>query len=350
MKTRYILILAAAAVAGIWFGRLAWRAHLNLVTLHARNMPLAEVVRSLEKQTWERIKYDKRLKARITLNVKDAPLDAVLDLVADRAGARWQKTFAVGTTGAAVSRLESVLEGESKLDAAGWTNVAPPRLDIPQDVIGGGPAPDQSENPVTLRAPGDGGPGPDQMPPGGARFIRRIARAGGPGGGGSGPAQGAFPGGLAGPGSDQIITTLPDGTTDQWDSEQIVLETDLLPGVGLNLPSEASLDTARRLASIVHARCRRYYDLAPAPFGMGGPASGRGLRLAEGGPHRRQNGSGSGAGPGGGGDLIASITQQQHERRLRELSRSPEEQVESARQKAANNYQFKSFTEDSETH
>src|ERR1700677_2083177 len=112
MKTRTISIaLAAVAVAGLWFGRLAWRAHHNLVTLRAHNMTLAEVVRSLERQTWEKIRYDKSMSAKITLNVKDAPLSVVLDLVADRAGARWQKVFAVGGSDSSMKRLESVLDG-----------------------------------------------------------------------------------------------------------------------------------------------------------------------------------------------------------------------------------------------
>src|SRR5208283_3585815 len=111
MKTRQIgVALAAMAVATIWFGRLAWRAHHNLVTLNARNMPLAEVVSALERQTWEKIRFDKSMSARITLNVKDAPLGQVLDLVAERAGARWQKTFAVGASDSAMKKLESVLE------------------------------------------------------------------------------------------------------------------------------------------------------------------------------------------------------------------------------------------------
>jgi hypothetical protein len=137
---------------------------------------------------------------------------------------------------------------------------------------------------------------------------------------------------------------LPDGTTDEWNPEQIVLEASLLPSVGTNLPSEASLDVARRLASTIHARSWRYYDLAPAPFGMAGPPPGPGLRLAGGG-HKRQGG----AEPGGGGDIVASLTQQQRQRRLRELSRSPEEQVESARNKDANNVQIRTINEDSVT-
>jgi len=315
MKTRDvgIAITVAATLAGLWFGRLAWRAHRNLVTLHVRNMPLAEVVRSLESQTWEKIKYDKRLNAKITLNVKDAPLDSVMDLVADRAGARWQKTYAVAANTGAMAKFESVLAGDAKLESAGWTNVAPPPSDLPgENVIGGGP-------------------GPGQMPPGGGRIMRRMVRPGGPGGPGGG--------GFAGPATGQMTTVLPDGTTDVWNSERIVLETDLLSQAGSNLPSEATVEMAKHLASVVHARSQLFYDLAPAPFGMGGPGPGGGLRMAGGGPHMR----GDGPPPG---DIVASMTQAQQQRRLRDMSRSPEEQVERARENATNKMRFATFDED----
>jgi hypothetical protein len=326
MKKRKIgiAIVVAGALAGLWFGRLAWRAHHNLVTLRARNVSLAEVVRSLERQTWEKIRYDKRLNAKITLNVKDAPLDSVMDIVADRAGARWQKTYAVGARGATMSRLESALAGETKLDAAGWTNVAPPILDLPhEDVIGGGLAPDQM-----AMSPGNGGPGSGPMPPGAGRIMHRIIRPGGL----DGPDGG-------GPGMGQTITVLPDGATDQWSSERIVLETDLVSQAGPNLPSEATVETAKHLASVVHGRSQLFYDLAPAPLGMGGPGPRGGLRMAGRGPHLQ----GDGPPPG---DIVASMTQAQQRRRLREMSRSPEEQVERARQNGANKMRFETFDED----
>jgi hypothetical protein len=333
MKTRDvgIAITVVAALAGFWFGRLAWRAHRHLVTLHVRNMPLAEVVRSLESQTWEKIRYDKRLNAKITLNVKDAPLDNVMDLVADKAGARWQKTHAVGASAVTMSKLESALAGETKWDGAGWTNVAPPILDFPhEEVLGGGPAPDQMAMP-----PENGGPGPGPMPPGPGRIMHRLIRPGGPGGGGGGP---DGPGG-GGPVMGQMITILPDGTMDQWSSERIVLETDLLSQAGSNLPSEATVETAKHLASVVHGRSQLFYDLAPAPFGMGGPGPRGGLRLAGGGPHMR----GDGPPPG---DIVASITQAQQQHRLREMSRSPEEQVERARQNGAHKMHLETIDED----
>jgi hypothetical protein len=339
MKTRDvgIAIAVVAALAGLWFGRLAWRAHHNLVTLHVRNMPLAEVVRSLESQTWEKIKYDKRLNAKITLNVKDAPLDSVMDLVADRAGARWQKTYAVGASGVTMSKLESALAGETKLDDAGWTNFAPPIPDIPHEVvIGGGPGPDQMAPP-----PEGGGPGPAPMPSGGGRIMRRLIRPGGPPGG-----EDVRGGGIAGPAGGQSFMILPDGTTDVWSSERIVLETDLLPQLGTNAASEATPETAKEIASAVHGRSQLYYNIAAAPFGMGGPGPGFGLHLARGGPHGGARKMGPGPGPGGGGDIVAMMTQAQQQRRLQDMSRSPEEQVERARENATNKMHFATFDGD----
>jgi hypothetical protein len=309
MKTRQlVMILALAlALAGLWFGRLAWRAHRNLVTLHAHNMPLVEVARSLERQTWENIRFDKRLGAKITLNVKDALLTDVLDLIADRAGARWQKTFAVGASGASLTALEPVLGGDVKLAAAGWTNLAPHFEDLPpQELSGGGALPMQ------------GKPG---------MIVRRIVHKGSAGGGTPGE-----------PGGSSTTVTIPsDGAMDQWSSERLVLEASLVPQLGPDLPSEATPETAGRVAKAVHGQSRLFYALEPSPFPMGGPP------LSAMGGSRRQAGGG---GPGNFGDIGAAITAECRQHRLRELSRSPEEQVEQARQAGANKMQFQTFDEE----
>ncbi|HEY3855454.1 MAG TPA: hypothetical protein VGO67_13770 [Verrucomicrobiae bacterium] len=350
MKTRNIGIAAAVAVAvgGLWFGRLAWRAHHHLITLHVRNVPLAEVVRSLEHQTWEKIEYDHHINAKITLNVKDALLDNVLDLVAERAGARWQRTYAVGANKHLLSKLESVLSGNENLENAGWTNVAPPALDVPREgVIEGGPGPNQvlvppgGGGPVTIN-PGNGGPPPD-----GARIFRRLLRPGGPpGGGGSGSEPGMGGGGMAGPGGGQAITILPDGATDFWSSKRIVLERDLLPQLGSNAPAEATKESAQQLASTVHGHSLLYYNIASAPFGMGGPGPGFGRRMIGGSPEggARKKGPGQLSGPG---DIVSMITKAQQQQRLSEMSRSPEEQVERARQNAPNKMRIATSDEDS---
>ncbi len=308
MKTKQIaLALAAVAVAGLWFGRLAWRAHNNLVTLHVRNAPLAEVVRSMERQTWEKIRFDKNLTAKITLNVQNAPLAQVLDLVADRAGARWQKTFAVGSSKDAIVKLEAVLDGMVKLNDAGWTNLAPKFDELGmQDLPGGGPE----------QIPGKPG----------AIMGRRLIRT-----------QAPLPGKAGGPrGGGQMVAILPDGTMDQWSSERLVLESDLLPLLGQEQPEEASADTAGRVASAVHGRSRVYYALEKSPFEMG-PMMGGGRTMkaarAPGPEHPDLNGA------------VANMAQMSRQRRLRELSRSPEEQVERARQNATNGMRIETHEE-----
>jgi hypothetical protein len=302
-------------------------------------MPLAEVVRSLERQTWEKIKYDRSLNAKITLNVKDAPLDSVLDLVADRAGARWQKTYAIGPNRGAISKLESILEAGGKLDSTGWTNIAPPPPDLPREVVVGG-GPSQMAPP-----PDGGGPGPSPMAPGGGRIMRRLLRPGGPPGGedfvDGGPA-GRGGGGIAAPSGGQAFTIMPDGSEDIWNLERIVLETDLLPQLAGNSPQEATAESAQQIANAVHGRSQLYYNIAPAPFGMGGHGPGFGMRRAGGG--RKMGGPGH---EPDGGDIVSMIKKGQQERRLSEMGRSPEEQVERARENATNKMRFQTAEEDS---
>jgi hypothetical protein len=301
MKTRHIgIALAAVAVAGIWFGRLAWRAHHNLVTLHARNMPLAEVVSSLERQTWNKIRFDKSMSARITLNVKDAPLWRVLDWVAERAGARWQKTFAVGASDGAMKKLESVLDGAEKLDAAGWTNLAPRFSEREHpDLPDGGPEPTDGKQ--------------DQ-------FTHTFTRSAGGAGLGGGRSAGAPTDTTTG----AFMTTetfSSGGVIDRWSSERLVLESSLVPRLGSELPGEATAETAARVASSVHGRSRLYYALEKSPFG-GGPTAGPPLS----GPRKPGHEQAAFI------DAGANITQMLRQQRLLELSRSPEEQVERARQ------------------
>ncbi|HTA31540.1 MAG TPA: hypothetical protein VK731_13695 [Candidatus Cybelea sp.] len=308
MITKQIALgLAAVAVAGLWFGRLAWRAHQNLVTLHVRNTPLVEVVKSLERQTWEKIRFDKKLGAKITLNVKDAPLDQVMDLVADRAGARWQKTFAVGADVGAMAKLEAALEDSTKLNDAGWTNIAPGFSDL------------------ALDNPPGGGPEPVPGKPG-MMLHRQMPRTEDTVGGKSGK---------AGDGA-MMVAILPDGTIDRWSSERLVLESSLLPRLGPDLPSEATVKTTARVAASVHGRSQLYYVLAKSPFEMG-PMMGGGRRLMgppkTGPEHPDLHGA------------VANMAQMSRQRRLRELSRSPEEQVERARQNSADRMRFESHEE-----
>jgi len=47
MTTKYVTLsfVIALAAGGLWFGRMSWRVRHQLVTLHVRNVPLAEVLK-----------------------------------------------------------------------------------------------------------------------------------------------------------------------------------------------------------------------------------------------------------------------------------------------------------------
>src|SRR5437879_6609168 len=106
MKVIVFAVIAVSALAGIWLGAGAWRAHRKLVTLHVRNAPLAEVIRQIERQTHETIRFDQKLDAKVTLDVNNKPLTEVFDSVAEQAGARWGKTYAVYLRERSVRGLE----------------------------------------------------------------------------------------------------------------------------------------------------------------------------------------------------------------------------------------------------
>src|SRR6266496_4068646 len=169
MKTKYLLLATGALLAagGLWFGRLAWRAHHQLVTLNVRNAPLADVLRKIERQTWKKIRAQRSLDARITLQVTDKPLSDVLDRLAEQAGARWCTIHAVYVSARALHALDSALNGDGKLEPAGWTKIAPNPPPLPP------PGPDEIGHlPQGGFEPGGAGPA------GGERRVMMFKRAG----------------------------------------------------------------------------------------------------------------------------------------------------------------------------
>jgi hypothetical protein len=155
MKTKHLVaIIGLAVVTGVvWIGRGAWRAHNQIVTLDVRNEPLAQVLHKIERQTWKKIEVEKGVDARITLHVRNKSLSDVLDRIAEQAGARWSKLYAVYGSADALRSLDAALEGDGKLELAGWTKVAP--KPPPQD-----PLADDPDVPRLMQRPEMEGPGP----------------------------------------------------------------------------------------------------------------------------------------------------------------------------------------------
>lgn len=158
MNKRILLISATVlAVAGVaWAGRAIYRAKQNIVSIDVYNAPLAEVIKKLESQTWETILARADIQTKVTLKVKNVPLDEALDQLGRQAGVNWSKWHAVHDSSRALDKLETALRNRSKLEDAGWTNLAP--ADIPGGMSW------------------EGAPG---VPAGGATVTREVTAAGG---------------------------------------------------------------------------------------------------------------------------------------------------------------------------
>jgi hypothetical protein len=149
MKAKHLLLVMAALLAagGLWFARAAWRAHRQLVTLDIPNATLAVVLRKIEWQVWKKIRTEESLAGvHVILHAKNTPLPEVLDRLAKQAGADWNTLYAVYRDTRALKALDSALQGDGKLDPAGWTKIAPypaalaePGTDKPGATMMGGP-------------------------------------------------------------------------------------------------------------------------------------------------------------------------------------------------------------------
>src|SRR5690349_21560748 len=130
MNSKYLLVTGGVIIllGGLWFARASWRGHHHLVSLNLRNVPLAEALRQVEKQTGEKIDAVTNLNTRITLKVTDRPLAYVLDRLAEQAGARWIAIHAVYKAPGALAALETALRNAAKIEEAGWSKLAPPDL------------------------------------------------------------------------------------------------------------------------------------------------------------------------------------------------------------------------------
>ncbi|MEO8425577.1 MAG: hypothetical protein ABI651_00550 [Verrucomicrobiota bacterium] len=129
METRTKLVSTLALLAGVVLIYGAWtavRAHRNLVTLNVRNMEVRQLVRKIERQTWESIVVNKDVQGRVTLEVRNAPLEAVLDLVAGQVSARSSHLYPIYHKKSSLKELQALLQQQSgeNVEAKRWTNFA----------------------------------------------------------------------------------------------------------------------------------------------------------------------------------------------------------------------------------
>jgi len=320
MTTKYVTLsfVIALAAGGLWFGRMSWRVRHQLVTLHVRNVPLAKVLKNVEKQTRSTIRAERGLDTRITLRLTDKPLAYVLDRLAEQAGARWSTVYAVYESPRSLGSLDAALRADGKLEPAGWMRLAPMMTDLkepggPDDALQPGP------NPQIKSIPDDSTPGgrvvatedavfngPAAKGPGGpsaAPRIMRLVRKGGPDGAGT--------------------------EQEDWTPEELILEADLNGRLGKERPESATPEAAAQTAQNVRGRWTTLYVLRKSMFGIGfggmpmrEPLPGKGN---SGGPLARPNAEGARLKPA---DLQQAATRERNEQFAR---LTPDQRVQRAR-------------------
>jgi hypothetical protein len=123
MKRYRILIAFLLTGLFLWCGYRVYRAHSNLVTLDVRNMEVRRVISKIEWQTWERILVNKDVGGNVTLNVKDVPLEEVLNIIVLQTSSRWNLLYPIFSTSKSAVTLNKVVRGDIPPAGSGWTNL-----------------------------------------------------------------------------------------------------------------------------------------------------------------------------------------------------------------------------------
>jgi hypothetical protein len=118
-----IVILVAVAALLIWGCYRGHRAHLNLVTLHVRNMDARKVISKIQWQTWERIIVHKDIDGLVTIDVTDAPLEDVLNIISIQLHAKWTALYPIYARGSALVPFKKAVRGDIAISGSGWTNL-----------------------------------------------------------------------------------------------------------------------------------------------------------------------------------------------------------------------------------
>ena len=86
-------------------------------------MDVRRVVQKIEWQTWENILVQKGVQGRITLRIRNVPLDEVLRIIADQTSARSSVLYPLYSKGSSLVSLKKALRGELDPTTHGWTNL-----------------------------------------------------------------------------------------------------------------------------------------------------------------------------------------------------------------------------------
>jgi hypothetical protein len=115
----WVCVIIIVTVA-TWGGYVAYRAHLNLVTLDVRAVDVRRVVRSIEWQTWKKIIVHRDVSGKVTLNVQAMPLEQVLRIISEQISSRWMAVYPVYSSRQSLVALESLVAGNVSPETNSW--------------------------------------------------------------------------------------------------------------------------------------------------------------------------------------------------------------------------------------
>jgi len=250
-SVRTKLVVVVLAVVVIWGGSRVLRARSKVVSLRVQNTEVRDVVRQLERQTWETIPVHREVNGRITLEVMNAPLAEVLAMVAEQAHSRLQVLQPLYSSSASRDSFLQAARGDADPAKVGWSKLeqaihpvlAPP----PRQAWGPG-------QPITL-----------------VLSNRSLHLAG-----------------LAFARLAQVQVVPEDGTP---------------TNVTLNVNAVSPKEAVKTLAGAVNRETKAYFSFLPGGGsgpGLAGPGGGPGGRGGPGGPGGPDGGPGGPGGPGSG--------------------------------------------------
>ena len=114
------LLLASSGGYVTWA---AIRAHRNLVTLNVRDMEVRKVISKIEWQTFETIIPDKNVKGKVTMNVRNVPLEVAMQIISDQTESRFGTVYPIYSSSRTLNMLQRAMRGEIEPEFAGWTNL-----------------------------------------------------------------------------------------------------------------------------------------------------------------------------------------------------------------------------------
>lgn len=118
----YIWSSILAVVVAAWIGNKAWQASKNLVTLDVRDADVRDVLKKVQRQTWETIVVHKDVKGKVTLNVVKVPLEEVLGIISEQTSTRISAVYPIYSKSSSFVNLRKLARGDVYRETAGWTN------------------------------------------------------------------------------------------------------------------------------------------------------------------------------------------------------------------------------------